>query len=61
MEMEMQIKFNKYQEDYSFILAIGAVLDPRLKVHMLELTYKKVDPSTSDLKIGKLGIASEMI
>jgi len=42
-------------------LAIGAVLDPRLKVHMLELTYKKVDPSTSDLKIGKLGIASEMI
>ncbi|CAD5314813.1 unnamed protein product [Arabidopsis thaliana] len=61
MAMEMQIKFDKYWEDYKLILAIGAVLDPRLKVQMLELAYKKVDPTTSDLKIGKLGITSEMI
>ena len=61
MAMEMQIKFDKYWEDYKLILAIGAVLDPRLKVQMLELAYKKVNPTTSDLKIGKLGITSEMI
>jgi len=50
MAMEMQIKFDKYWEDYCLILAIGAVLDQRLNL----------DPTTSVLKIGKLGAALEM-
>ncbi|CAA7029613.1 unnamed protein product [Microthlaspi erraticum] len=36
----MQGKFNKYWEDYSVILAMGAVLDPRLKVEMLKKLMK---------------------
>ncbi|KAG7581784.1 hAT-like transposase RNase-H fold [Arabidopsis suecica] len=61
MAMEMQIKFAKYWKDYSLILAIGAVLDPRLKVKMLEVAYQKVDPTTSALKIKELEKNLEMI
>ena len=61
MAMEMKIKFAKYWKDYSLILAIGAVLDPRLKVKMLEVAYQKVDPTTSALKIKELEKNLEMI
>ncbi|CAA7040066.1 unnamed protein product [Microthlaspi erraticum] len=50
----MQGKFNKYWEDYSVILAMGAVLDPRLKVEMIEKAYEAADPTTSWLKIDEL-------
>lgn len=36
------------------ILAMGAVLDPRLKIEILEKTYETVDPTTSALKIAVL-------
>ncbi|XP_048637599.1 zinc finger BED domain-containing protein RICESLEEPER 2-like [Brassica napus] len=54
MAREMQVKFDKYWKSYSVILAMGAALDPRIKIEMLEAAYKKLDPSTSSLKIKEL-------
>lgn len=54
MAQKMQVKFFKYWEDYSLILAMGAVLDSRMKLQMLEKVYKGVDPTTSKLKIKEL-------
>jgi len=34
---EMHGKFSEYWEDYSLILAMRAVLDPKLKLKMLEV------------------------
>ena len=50
----MQVKFDKYQKDYCVILAMGAALDPRIKIDMLEAAYKEVDPITASVKIEKL-------
>ncbi|XP_024013940.1 zinc finger BED domain-containing protein RICESLEEPER 2-like [Eutrema salsugineum] len=50
----MQVKFDKYWKDYSIILAMGAVLDPRMKVQVLEKAYESVDPFTSHSKIQEL-------
>lgn len=47
---KMQKKFSKYWEDYSLILAMVSVLDPRMKLPMLEMAYEKVDPTTSKLR-----------
>nr|GMD36031.1 zinc finger BED domain-containing protein RICESLEEPER 2-like [Ipomoea batatas] len=33
MATNMKLKFDKYWDDYSVILAMGAILDPRLKLH----------------------------
>lgn len=54
MAIEMKGKFSEYWEDYSIILAMGAVLDPRIKLKMLEVAYKKVDPTTYQLKVEEL-------
>ncbi|KAG7594290.1 Ribonuclease H-like superfamily [Arabidopsis thaliana x Arabidopsis arenosa] len=51
MAMKMQSKFDKYWDQYSIILAMGAILDPRLKVQILKSAYNKVDPSTSEEKV----------
>lgn len=61
MVRRMQGKFNKYWEDYSIILAMGVVLDPRLKVQMLEKAYEAVDPTTSTLKIEELNANLKML
>uniref|UniRef100_A0A1J3ESW8 Putative AC transposase n=4 Tax=Noccaea caerulescens TaxID=107243 RepID=A0A1J3ESW8_NOCCA len=50
----MQVKFDKYWEDYSLVLAMGVVLDPRMKLQLLEKAYEAVDPFTSKLKIKEL-------
>ncbi|KAL0722380.1 hypothetical protein Bca4012_036979 [Brassica carinata] len=42
----MKLKFYKYCEEYSDILEIAAVLDPRLKFHFLEYRFSVLDQST---------------
>ena len=51
MVASMQPKFNKYWEEYSDILAIAAVLDPRLKFACLEYCFTTLDASTSKTKV----------
>jgi len=46
MVASMRLKFVKYWEEYSDILAIAAVLDPRLKFKVLEYCYHSSDPAT---------------
>ncbi|CAL5212608.1 unnamed protein product [Lathyrus oleraceus] len=50
----MMIKFEKYWSDYSVVLALGAVLDPRIKLTSLEYMYEKVDPLTSTIKTNEI-------
>ncbi|XP_013594951.1 PREDICTED: zinc finger BED domain-containing protein DAYSLEEPER-like [Brassica oleracea var. oleracea] len=47
----MKEKFNKYWEEFSDILAIVAVLDPRLKFAFLEYCYNILDPDTVKLNM----------
>jgi hypothetical protein len=54
MATNMMVKFEKYWHDYSVVLALGAVLDPRIKLSTLEFCYSKVDPLTSTLKMEKV-------
>ena len=54
MVKDMQVKFDKYWENYSVILAMGEALDSRIKIEMLEVAYKELDPSTSGSKIEEL-------
>jgi len=51
MASRMQVKFDKYWDQYSIILAMGAILDPRLKVQILKSAYNKVDSSSSEEKV----------
>ncbi|CAI8599562.1 unnamed protein product [Vicia faba] len=39
-----------FHDDISVVLALGAVLNPRIKLTSLEYMYEKVDPLTSNLK-----------
>lgn len=50
----MQIKFDKYSVDYSFIQAMGEILDLGIKPEMLEVSYNKLDISISGSKIEEL-------
>ena len=54
MSIMMKSKFEKYWEEYSEILSIGAVFDPRMKLKLLEYFYTKIDPLSSKDKIAKL-------
>ncbi|XP_024015973.1 zinc finger BED domain-containing protein RICESLEEPER 2 [Eutrema salsugineum] len=47
----MKLNFDKYWKDYSDILSIAAVLDPRLKLACLEYCFGTLDPSTSKSKV----------
>ncbi|XP_072066972.1 zinc finger BED domain-containing protein DAYSLEEPER-like [Arachis hypogaea] len=51
MVQPMKAKFNKYWSDYSIILSLGAILDPRMKFHVLEYCLNKVDPCTANEKL----------
>ncbi|XP_020879586.1 zinc finger BED domain-containing protein RICESLEEPER 3-like [Arabidopsis lyrata subsp. lyrata] len=51
MAKKMQRKFAKYWNEYSVILAMGAALDPRLKLQILRSAYDKVDPVTAEGKV----------
>lgn len=50
----MVVKFEKYWEEYSVVPALGAVLNPRIKLSLLEYCYSKVDASTSESKLQKV-------
>ncbi|KAI5426971.1 hypothetical protein KIW84_032412 [Lathyrus oleraceus] len=54
MDERMMIKFEKYWSDYSVVLALGAVLDTRIKLTSLEYMYEKVDPLTSTIKTNEI-------
>ena len=51
MAGKMWGKFNKYWDEYSVTLALGAVLDPRMKTTSLTYCYSKIDPKTCDGKV----------
>ncbi|XP_010507008.1 PREDICTED: zinc finger BED domain-containing protein DAYSLEEPER-like [Camelina sativa] len=51
MAQMMRKKFAKYWNQYNIILAMGAALDPRLKLQILESAYDEVDSSTSKEKV----------
>ena len=50
----MREKFDKYWEEYSVVLAMGAVLDPRMKLKLLKRFYGELDPFTSQEKVDHL-------
>nr|GMD39372.1 zinc finger BED domain-containing protein RICESLEEPER 2-like [Ipomoea batatas] len=54
MATNMKLKFDKYWDDYSVILAMGAILDPRLKLQFVEYCYKKLHPLTCQVKIEEI-------
>ena len=51
MASNMKKKFDKYWSEYSVLLAMVAVFDPRLKLTMLEFSYQSLDPNTYGEKI----------
>lgn len=54
MAIKMKEKFNKYWEEYSEILAMGVVFDPRVKLTFLEYCYSKIDSASSKEKVDTL-------
>jgi hypothetical protein len=42
MENRMLFKFEKYWSEFSVVLAIAVILDPRFKVHFIDFSYKKL-------------------
>ncbi|GAU19720.1 hypothetical protein TSUD_78450 [Trifolium subterraneum] len=51
MAERMMSEFEKYWDEYSVVLALGAVLDPRMKFSTLAYCYSKLDPSTCEQKL----------
>ncbi|MCH89441.1 zinc finger BED domain-containing protein RICESLEEPER, partial [Trifolium medium] len=51
MAAMMKVKFDKYSSDYSIVLALGTVLDPRYKFSFIEFCYSKIDPTTCKAKV----------
>ncbi|XP_061368106.1 zinc finger BED domain-containing protein RICESLEEPER 2-like [Gastrolobium bilobum] len=54
MAERMMEKFDKYWEEYSIVLALGALLDPRMKTSALSYCYSKVNPLTSEAKVEEI-------
>ncbi|KAL0854721.1 hypothetical protein Bca101_059873 [Brassica carinata] len=54
MVESMKLKFDKYWEEYSDILAIAAVLDPRLKFEILEYCFSVLDQSTCKRRLANV-------
>ncbi|KAF7844083.1 zinc finger BED domain-containing protein RICESLEEPER 2-like [Senna tora] len=51
MAIKMKEKFDKYWSEYSVVLAVKAILDPRLKFPLLECCFNRVDPTTCQSKL----------
>ncbi|GAU19715.1 hypothetical protein TSUD_78400 [Trifolium subterraneum] len=51
MAERMMSKFERYWDEYSVVLALGAVLDPRMKLSTLAYCYSKLDASTCERKL----------
>jgi len=41
----------KYWDEYSVVLAFGAILDPRMKIETLIFYFEKIDSLTWELKV----------
>uniref|UniRef100_A0A151UIF2 AC9 transposase n=1 Tax=Cajanus cajan TaxID=3821 RepID=A0A151UIF2_CAJCA len=54
MALNMMNKFSKYWDHYCDIIAIGAILDPRMKFEAIWFCYSKIGPSTCEEKINIL-------
>nr|KYP32284.1 Putative AC transposase [Cajanus cajan] len=50
----MMEKFEKYWDEYSILLAFGAILDPRIKLETLGYCYKRIDMLTWEIKLEKV-------
>jgi len=50
----MMVKFQKYWDEYSIVLAFGAILDPRMKLQTLAYCFEKIDPLTSKSKLARI-------
>ncbi|CDY56815.1 BnaCnng31180D [Brassica napus] len=48
------MKFGRLSEEYSDILAVAAVLDPRLKFHFLEYCFSVLDQSTCKRRLANV-------
>jgi len=42
--IRMMIKFDKYWEEYSVVLAFSVILNPRVKLETLGYCYEQIDP-----------------
>nr|GMD74426.1 zinc finger BED domain-containing protein RICESLEEPER 2-like [Ipomoea batatas]GMD89726.1 zinc finger BED domain-containing protein RICESLEEPER 2-like [Ipomoea batatas] len=51
MAMNMKLKFDKYWDEYSVILAMRAIFYPRLKLQFVEYCYKMLNPLTCQVKV----------
>ena len=47
----MKVKFDKYCREYSVILAMAAVFDPRFKLSLLDYCFTKLDDGTAEQKV----------
>ncbi|KAL0756465.1 hypothetical protein Bca101_094133 [Brassica carinata] len=47
----MKVKFDKYWREYSVILAMAAVFDPRFKLSLLDYCFTKLDDGTAEQKV----------
>ena len=47
----MMIKFDKYWDEYSEVLAFGAILDPRVKLETLGYCLEQIDPLSWEAKL----------
>ena len=54
MSLNMVNKFSKYWDHYCDILAITAILDPRMKFVAIRFCYSKINPCTCEEKISIL-------
>jgi len=50
----MIVKFDKYWDEYSVVLAFGAILDPRIKLETLGFCFEKIDSLTWELKLKRI-------
>ena len=50
----MMVKFQQYWDEYSIVLAFGAILDPRMKLQTLAYCFEKIDPFTSKSKLARI-------
>lgn len=54
MAERMIVKFDKYWEEYSVVLAFGPICDPRVKLETLGYCYEQIDPLTWETKLENL-------
>jgi len=50
----VMIKFHMYWDEYSVVLAFGAILDPRMNLQTLAYCFEKIDPVTFGSKLVRI-------